>query len=87
MVNSSFSFLISRVGILTLAAAVALRAGIGCVAERRGGGGTVDGLQISPVTHTSMRASARRCVKLRLETRALFGPTGSIVDRAPLVVI
>ena len=28
-------------------------------------------------------ASDRRCVKLRLETRALFGPIGSIVDRGP----
>eukprot|EP00964_Phaeocystis_antarctica_P043283 scaffold24838_cov66-Phaeocystis_antarctica.AAC.1 len=26
---------------------------------------------------------ARRCVKLRPETRALFGPVGSIVDRGP----
>ena len=32
------------------------------------------------------RLRERRCVQLRLETRALFGPTGSIVDRDPLGV-
>ena len=38
------------------------------------------------VTHTSMKNSVRRCVKLRLEARAPFRPTGSIVNRDPLGV-